>query len=87
MIVMDVLMPGELAGIETTHRLKRLLPKTQIVVRSEYTDNAHIGGALRAGALTYVEKDNQPEQLLKAIGGAAQGKAVLDLSLSSTPLS
>ncbi len=80
-IVMDVLMPGGINGIETTRRLKRLLPQTQIVVLSGYADDARIIGALRAGAITYVEKDSQPEQLLAAIRGAAQGTAVFEPAL------
>ncbi len=80
-IVMDVLMPGGINGIETTRRLKRLLPQTQIVVLSGYADDARIIGALRAGAITYVEKDSQPEQLLAAIRGAAQSTAVFEPEL------
>ncbi|MCS6848518.1 MAG: response regulator transcription factor [Anaerolineae bacterium] len=80
-IVMDVLMPGGIDGIETTRRLKRLLPQVQIIVLSGYSDDARVIGALRAGAITYVEKDSEPEQLLEAVRGAAQGKAVLEPKL------
>jgi len=80
-IVMDVLMPGGIDGIETTRRLKRLLPQTQIIILSGYADDARVIGALRAGALTYVEKDSQPEQLLEAVRGAAQGKAIFEPAL------
>lgn len=80
-IVMDVLMPGGIDGIETTRRLKRLLPQVQIVVLSGYADDARVIGALRAGAITYVEKDSEPEQLLEAVRGAAQGRAVLEPKL------
>ncbi|BCX04315.1 MAG: DNA-binding response regulator [Candidatus Roseilinea sp.] len=80
-IVMDILMPGGIDGIETTRRLKRLLPQVQIIVLSGYSDDARIIGALRAGAITYVEKDSEPEQLLEAVRGAAQGKAVLEPKL------
>jgi NarL family two-component system response regulator LiaR len=38
-------------------------------------------GALRAGAITYVEKDSEPEQLLEAVRGAAQGRAVFEPGL------
>jgi Response regulator containing a CheY-like receiver domain and an HTH DNA-binding domain len=80
-IVMDVLMPGGIDGIETTRRLKRLLPQTQIIILSGYADDARVIGALRAGPITYVEKDSQPEQLLEAVRGAAQGKAIFEPAL------
>lgn len=38
-------------------------------------------GALRAGAITYIEKDSDPERLLEAVRGAAEGRAVLEPSL------
>ncbi|WP_322815487.1 response regulator transcription factor [Chloroflexus sp.] len=76
-IVMDVLMPGGIDGIETTRQLKRLIPHTHIIILSGYADDARVIGALRAGAITYIEKESQPEQLLEAIRGAMTGKAVL----------
>ncbi len=80
-IVIDVLMPGGIDGIETTRRLKRLLPHAQIIILSGYADDARVIGALRAGAITYVEKDSQPEQLLEAVRGAVQGKAIFEPTL------
>jgi DNA-binding NarL/FixJ family response regulator len=80
-IVIDVLMPGGIDGIETTRRLKRLLPRTQIIILSGYADDARVIGALRVGAITYVEKDSQPEQLLEAVRGAVQGKAIFEPTL------
>lgn len=77
-IVMDILMPGGIDGIETTKRLKKALPDVQIIVLSGYSDDARIIGTLRAGAITYVEKDSEPEQLLAAVRGAAEGKSILD---------
>ena len=80
-IVIDVLMPGGIDGIETTRRLKRLLPQVQIIILSGYADDARVIGALRTGAITYVEKDSQPEQLLEAVRGAVQGKAIFEPTL------
>lgn len=80
-IVIDVLMPGGIDGIETTRRLKRFLPQVQIIILSGYADDARVIGALRAGAITYVEKDSQPEQLLEAVRGAVQGKAIFEPTL------
>lgn len=80
-IVMDVLMPGGIDGIEATRQLKKLLPQVQIIVLSGFSDEARIIGALRAGAITYVEKDSEPEQLLEAVRGAAEGRAVFEPAL------
>lgn len=80
-IVMDILMPGGIDGIDTTRRLKRALPDAQIIVLSGYSDDARIIGALRAGAITYIEKDSDPERLLEAVRGAAEGRAVFEPSL------
>jgi DNA-binding NarL/FixJ family response regulator len=80
-IVMDILMPGGIDGIETTRRLKHILPNTQVIVLSGFSDDARIIGALRAGAITYIEKDSEPEQLLEAVRGAAQGRAVFEPAL------
>jgi two-component system, NarL family, response regulator LiaR len=80
-IVMDILMPGGIDGIETTRRLRLAQPNTQIIVLSGFSDDARIIGALRAGAITYVEKDSEPEQLLEAVRGAAEGRAVFEPAL------
>jgi len=80
-IVMDILMPGGMDGIEATRRLKRALPDAQIIVLSGYSDDARVIGALRAGAISYVEKDSEPEQLLEAVRGAAQGRAIFEPGL------
>lgn len=80
-IVMDILMPGGIDGIETTRRLRKALPHAQIIVLSGFSDDARIIAALRAGAITYVEKDSEPEQLLAAVRGAAEGNAIFEPAL------
>ncbi len=80
-ILMDIHMPGGIDGIETTRRLKALLPNTQIVILSSFGDDARLIGAMRAGAITYVQKEAEPEVLLNAVRQAAQGQAALEPEL------
>jgi len=66
-VVMDLLMPGGIDGIETTHRVRSITPHTQVVVLTAHTDDARVVAALRAGAIGYVRKDAEPEILLAAV--------------------
>src|SRR5690242_4926399 len=77
-VVMDLLLPGGIDGIEATRRAKTLLPATHVVVLTSYTDDARVVAALRAGATGYIRKDADPEFLLAAVRGAAKGQAVFD---------
>ena len=78
---MDIARPGGINGIETTQQVIRRLPTVKVIMLSGFDDEARIIGALRAGALTYLAKDAEPETLLATIRQAAQGKATLDPAL------
>lgn len=85
-VVMDLLMPGGITGIETTRRLRILLPQTQVVVLTAYTDEARVIAALRVGAIGYVRKDAAPDLLLSAVRSAALGRTVLDPKIAGAVL-
>ena len=82
-VVMDLLMPGGLNGIETIKQVRSLLPNTRIVALTSSTDDALVGAALRAGAIGYVRKDADLELLLASIRAAARGQSLLDPSVAS----
>lgn len=75
-VLMDLAMPG-LDGVEATRRLKKISPRTQVIVLTSYHEDAHIFPALRAGALSYLLKDVGPRELADAIRMAARGEAML----------
>jgi NarL family two-component system response regulator LiaR len=85
-VVMDLLMPGGMDGIETTRRIRAITPHTQVVVLTAYTDDARVVGALRAGAIGYVRKDAEPEILLAAVQAAARGRSMLDPAIAGSVL-
>ena len=74
--LMDLVMPG-MDGIEATRYLKQISPRTQIIVLTSYHEDEHIFPAIRAGALSYLLKDIQTEQLADAIRKAARGETVM----------
>jgi len=85
-VIMDLLMPGGLDGIETTRRVRAISPHTQVVVLTAHTDDARLVAALRAGAIGYVRKDADPEILLAAVRAAARGQSLLDPTLAGSVL-
>lgn len=75
-VLMDLVMPG-MNGVETTRAVRRVSPRTQVVVLTSYHEDEHIFPALRAGALSYTLKDVRSEELIEIIRKAAQGESVL----------
>lgn len=81
-IVLDMLMPGGIDGIESTRRLRSRSLNSKVLILTASTDEGRIVPALRAGAIGYVMKDADPELLLHAIRGAARGQSVIDPSIA-----
>ena len=77
-ILMDLVMPGGVDGVEATRRVKNISPRTQVLVLTSYHDDEHIFPAIRAGALSYVLKDIGSAELAEAVRKAAQGEAVIN---------
>lgn len=75
-VVMDLMLPG-MDGVQATQRVKKASPRTQVIVLTSYHEDEHIFPAIRAGALSYVLKDIDPDDLAEAIRRAHAGEAVL----------
>ncbi len=75
-MLMDLVMSG-IGGVEATRRVKDITPRTQIVVLTSYHQDEFIFPALQAGAISYVLKDVDMEDLADAIRKASRGEAVL----------
>lgn len=75
-VLMDLAMPV-LDGIEATRRIVAARPETHVVVLTSFTDRVGILGALDAGAVGYLLKDADPDELMRGIRAAARGEAPL----------
>jgi DNA-binding NarL/FixJ family response regulator len=76
-IVMDLSMPN-LDGVAATRRILAELPEIKILILTSFSDRERIEDAIDAGAIGYVLKDTEPEDLVKAVRAAARGEAPLD---------
>jgi len=74
--LMDLSMPG-VGGIEATRRIRAAEPAVHVVVLTSFSDRERILEALDAGALGYLLKDAEPDELLRGIRAAARGEAPL----------
>ena len=85
-VIMDLLMPGGMDGVEAIRAIRLTTPHTQVVALTSSTEDARVIAALRAGAIGYVRKDADPNTLLASVRAAARGHSVLDPAVSNTVL-
>lgn len=71
-VLMDINLPG-MNGVECVAKLKKILPKTQIVMLTVYEDTDNIFNALKAGATGYLLKRTSKDELLEAIRDVYKG--------------
>ncbi len=65
-ILMDVKMPV-MDGIEATRRIHVKMPGIKILALSMYSDNNFISGMMRAGAVGFITKGGESEDMYKVI--------------------
>lgn len=82
-VLMDLEMPGDTDGIAATRQIRKLRPATQVIVVTSHHQDEYIFPAVRAGAISYLLKDVEPDELADAIRKAAQGEALLDSRVAS----
>jgi len=75
-VLMDLIMPG-IDGVEATRKIKKISPRTQVVVLTSFHEDAHIFPALKAGAISFILKDMKMDKLVEALHKAVQGEVTL----------
>ena len=75
-VLMDLLMPV-MDGIAATAAIRQVLPDTEVIALTSVLEDASVVGAVRAGAIGYLLKDAESEELRRAIRAAAAGQVQL----------
>lgn len=75
-VLMDLLMPV-MDGIQATRAIRRELPDVEVVALTSVLEDASVSGAVRAGAIGYLLKNTEDEELRRALKAAAAGQVQL----------
>lgn len=75
-VLMDMLMPV-MDGIAATAQIRSELPETEVIALTSVLEDGAVIGAVKAGAIGYLLKDAEPEELRAAIKAAAAGQVHL----------
>jgi two-component system, NarL family, response regulator LiaR len=70
-VVMDVSMP-KMDGVEATRQILHALPDTRVVILTGHADTERAEAAMRAGAVAYVLKERDANEIFDAILTAAE---------------
>ncbi len=75
-VLMDLIMPV-MDGIAATQAIRKELPEVEVLALTSVLEDASVVGAVRAGAIGYLLKDTQADELCRAIRAAANGQVQL----------
>jgi len=75
-VLMDLIMPV-MDGISATRAIREQFPDTEVVALTSVLEDASVVGAIRAGAIGYLLKTTDAEELRRSIRAAAAGQVQL----------
>ncbi len=75
-VLMDLLMPV-LGGVEATTIIRRELPDVEVIALTSVLEDKSVVDAVRAGAIGYLLKDTESDELIRSIKAAAAGQVQL----------
>ncbi len=75
-VLMDMLMPV-MDGIAATLAIRKEMPDTEVIALTSVLEDGAVIGAVKAGAIGYLLKDTQADELRAAIKAAAAGQVQL----------
>jgi DNA-binding NarL/FixJ family response regulator len=80
-VLMDLQMP-RMGGVEATEAILRAHPQVKVVILTSFGEVERVHAALAAGAVGYLLKDAEPEEVATAIRAAAAGEVHLDSAVA-----
>lgn len=81
-VLMDLLLPV-IDGVQAITTIRRELPETEVIALTSVLNSASVAGAIRAGAIGYLLKDAQSNDLRTAVRAAAAGEVYLAPQVSA----
>ena len=75
-VLMDLLMPG-MGGVAATRAMRAEMPDIEVIALTSVLEEEAVTGAIRAGAIGYVLKNTEADELRQAIKSAAAGQVHL----------
>lgn len=75
-VLMDLLMPG-MGGVAATRAMRAEMPDIEVIALTSVLEDEAVTGAIRAGAIGYVLKNTEADELRQAIKSAAAGQVHL----------
>lgn len=84
-LVLDINMPDG-SGIDVAAELQHSSPSVAILMLTMFDDDDSVFAAIRAGAMGYVLKGADPEDVLRAISAVAAGHAILGPGVAARAL-
>ncbi len=75
-VLMDLLMPV-MDGIQAITILKQTMPDIEVIALTSVLEDQSVVSAIRAGAIGYLLKDTESDELIRAIKAASQGQVQL----------
>ena len=76
-ILMDLSMPV-MDGLEAIRRINAIRPDERIIVLTSYPGDDKLFPAIKAGALGYLLKNSQPDELVQSIRNVSSGEPSLN---------
>jgi NarL family two-component system response regulator LiaR len=81
-VLMDLLMP-EMDGVAATQAIRTELQEVEVIALTSVLEDALVFSAMRAGAVGYLLKDTEADELCHAIKAAAAGQVQLSPSVAA----
>ncbi|MBN8524326.1 MAG: response regulator transcription factor [Planctomycetes bacterium] len=85
-VLLDLFMP-DLPAVDTVRRIKRVSPRSQIVMVTSHEGDEHVVPVTQAGAISYILKDTTPEDLISTVRKAATGESTLSPRIAKALIS
>ena len=80
-VLMDINLPG-MSGIQGVREIKRILPRSEVIMLTISEDDEDVFNSLCAGASGYLKKNIAPGKLLEAIRETVSGGSPMSMEIA-----